>query len=50
MELGQMKEKKQFPSRENLNHAFHQLHEQITRITVEEEVEMMNEDPGEDKE
>jgi hypothetical protein len=49
MELGQMKEKKQFPSRDNLNHAFHQLHEQITRITVEEEVEMMKEDPEENE-
>lgn len=36
-----MKRKGKFPSRDNVNHAFHQLHEQITRITVAEEDEMV---------
>jgi hypothetical protein len=50
MELGLMKENKQSLSRENLNEAFHLLHDQITRITVEEEEEMIREDLAEEKE
>lgn len=37
-----MKTKKEFPSREELNEAFHLIQDQITRITVEEEQEMVN--------
>ncbi|HJV31494.1 MAG TPA: hypothetical protein VJ558_04810 [Bacillales bacterium] len=33
--------------RENLNEAFHQLHDQIIRIIVEEEEEMIKEDLAE---
>lgn len=36
-----MNPKKEFPSREELNEAFHLLQDQITRITVEEEQEMV---------
>jgi arsenate reductase-like glutaredoxin family protein len=34
--------KKEFPSREELNEAFHLLQDQITKITVEEEQEMVS--------
>jgi hypothetical protein len=37
-----MKTKKEFPSREELNEAFHLIQDQITRITVEEEQEMVS--------
>ncbi|WML45853.1 hypothetical protein [Neobacillus sp. PS3-40] len=43
-----MKEKRQFPSRENLDEAFHQLHDQITRITVDEEEEAVREELDEE--
>lgn len=35
-----MNKKREFPSREELNDAFHILQDQITRISVEEEQEM----------
>ncbi|WML47116.1 hypothetical protein RCG23_16240 [Neobacillus sp. PS3-34] len=38
-----MKEENNIPARENLDQAFHQLQDQITRITVKEEEEMMKE-------
>ncbi len=37
-----MNNKKEFPSRDELNEAFHLLQDQITKITVEEEQEMVN--------
>jgi hypothetical protein len=37
-----MKTKKEFPSRAELNEAFHLIQDQITRITVEEEQEMVS--------
>jgi hypothetical protein len=42
-----MNKKKQFPSQEELDEAFHFLHDAINRITVEEEVEMVSETKGE---
>jgi hypothetical protein len=39
-----MDKKGKFPSREDLDQAFHFLHDQITRISVVEEVEMIRED------
>lgn len=36
-----MGKKKSFPTREELNEAFHLLQDQITRITVEEDQEMI---------
>lgn len=36
-----MNTKKDFPSREQLDEAFHFLHDQINRISVEEEEEMV---------
>lgn len=39
-----MKERSEFPTREDLNEAFHLLQDQITRITVEEEEEMVSKD------
>lgn len=38
-----MTEKREFPSREELNSAFHELQDYITRISVEEEEEMVRE-------
>ncbi|WML54579.1 hypothetical protein RCG17_08255 [Neobacillus sp. PS3-12] len=37
-----MNKNREFPSREELNDAFHLLQDQITRITVEEEQEMVS--------
>jgi hypothetical protein len=37
-----MNKKREFPSREELNDAFHILQDQITRISVEEEQEMVS--------
>ncbi|MCQ6278927.1 hypothetical protein [Bacillus sp. EB600] len=37
-----MNKKREFPSRDELNEAFHLLQDQITKITVEEEQEMVN--------
>jgi hypothetical protein len=37
-----MNKNKEFPSREELNQAFHLLQDQITKITVEEEQEMVS--------
>jgi hypothetical protein len=49
-ELILMNKKEQFPSREDLDEAFHFLHEAITRISVDEEEEMvMKEDKGQVK-
>jgi hypothetical protein len=45
-----MKNKKNFPTREDLDQAFHYLHDQINRISVIEEVEMMKEEKEEIKE
>ncbi|MGG1676814.1 hypothetical protein ACIFOT_13840 [Neobacillus sp. NRS-1170] len=45
-----MKNKKNFPTREDLDQAFHYLHDQINRISVIEEVEMMKEEKEEYKE
>ncbi|WP_156324599.1 hypothetical protein [Bacillus sp. FJAT-27245] len=39
-----MKEKEQLPSREHLDEAFHSLQDLITRITVEEEEEMIKQE------
>ncbi|WP_223591851.1 hypothetical protein [Neobacillus bataviensis] len=39
-----MKNKNKFPNREDLDQAFHYLHDQINRISVIEEVEMMEEE------
>ncbi|MCL6571447.1 MAG: hypothetical protein K6T88_07135 [Bacillus sp. (in: Bacteria)] len=39
-----MNKKDKFPTREDLDQAFHFLHDQITRISVVEEVEMIKED------
>jgi len=36
-----MKQNQDFPSREELDQAFHFLHDQINRISVVEEVEML---------
>ncbi len=36
-----MDEKKKFPARKELDAAFHFLQDQITKITVEEEAEMI---------
>jgi hypothetical protein len=36
-----MNKKEPFPSREELDEAFHYLHDQINRITVDEEKEMV---------
>lgn len=41
-----MKKNKDFPSREELDQAFHFLHDQINRISVLEEVEMVKEENG----
>jgi hypothetical protein len=41
-----MNKKKQFPTREELDEAFHFLHDAINKITVEEEEEMMMKDQG----
>ncbi|WP_157081466.1 hypothetical protein [Neobacillus soli] len=42
-----MYKKDEFPTREDLDQAFHFLHDQITRISVIEEVEMVkNEGDG----
>ncbi|MEW9051883.1 MAG: hypothetical protein AB2392_12055 [Neobacillus sp.] len=37
-----MNKKEQFPTQEELDEAFHFLHDAINRITVEEEVEMIS--------
>lgn len=42
-----MKEKEQLPTREHLDEAFHSLQDQITRITVEEEEEMIKQEMDE---
>jgi hypothetical protein len=47
------KKEPSFPTREELDQAFHYLHEQINRISVDEEEEMVMEEhnfikPGED--
>jgi hypothetical protein len=39
-----MNEKNQFPSREELDEAFHFLHDQINKISVVEEVEMVKDE------
>jgi hypothetical protein len=39
-----MNKKSEFPTQEDLDQAFHFLHEQITRISVVEEVEMIKKD------
>ncbi|WHY85231.1 hypothetical protein QNH39_21835 [Neobacillus novalis] len=39
-----MKQKDKFPSREELDQAFHFLHDQINKISVVEEVEMIKKD------
>ncbi|MGG3468126.1 hypothetical protein ABES02_11670 [Neobacillus pocheonensis] len=36
-----MQKNKEFPSQEDLDQAFHYLHDQINRISVIEEVEMV---------
>ncbi|MEH7299320.1 MULTISPECIES: hypothetical protein [Neobacillus] len=38
-----MNKKNEFPSREELDEAFHFLHDQINKISVVEEVEMIKE-------
>ncbi|MDQ0198819.1 hypothetical protein [Neobacillus ginsengisoli] len=45
-----MRKKSQFPSRRDLDEAFHFLQDQITRISVDEEEEMvMNEKDGQEE-
>ncbi|MBT2699494.1 hypothetical protein J7E79_19085 [Bacillus sp. ISL-40] len=39
-----MNEKNEFPSREELDEAFHFLHDQINKISVVEEIEMVKEE------
>lgn len=39
-----MNKKNEFPSREELDEAFHFLHDQINKITVVEEIEMVKEE------
>ncbi|MEH6904141.1 hypothetical protein [Neobacillus drentensis] len=39
-----MNEKNEFPSREKLDEAFHFLHDQINKISVIEEIEMVKEE------
>ena len=39
-----MKQKNEFPSREELDEAFHYLHDQINWISVVEEVEMQKQE------
>jgi hypothetical protein len=39
-----MNEKNEFPSREELDEAFHFLHDQINKISVVEEIEMVKVD------
>ncbi|ULT56238.1 hypothetical protein L1999_24845 [Neobacillus drentensis] len=39
-----MKQKNEFPSREELDQAFHYLHDQINWISVVEEVEMQQQE------
>ena len=39
-----MNKKNEFPSREELDEAFHFLHDQINKISVVEEVEMVKEE------
>ncbi|MEH7439065.1 hypothetical protein V7182_16450 [Neobacillus drentensis] len=39
-----MNKKNEFPTRKELDEAFHFLHDQINRISVVEEVEMIKED------
>ena len=36
-----MKRNKEFPNREDLDQAFHYLHDQINKISVLEEIEMV---------
>lgn len=43
-ELIILHEKKQFPSREDLDQAFHFLHDQVNRISVDEEEEMVKQE------
>jgi hypothetical protein len=45
-----MNKKDHFPSREDLDQAFHFLHDQINKISVLEEVEMLNHEKEEHKE
>jgi hypothetical protein len=39
-----MNKKNEFPTREELDEAFHFLHDQINRISVVEEVEMVKDE------
>jgi len=39
-----MNKKNEFPTREELDEAFHFLHDQINKISVVEEVEMVKEE------
>lgn len=39
-----MPKNNQFPSREDLDQAFHFLHDQVNRITVDEEEEMVKQE------
>ncbi|MCM3115127.1 hypothetical protein M3610_07475 [Neobacillus sp. MER 74] len=39
-----MNKKNEFPTREELDQAFHFLHDQINKISVVEEVEMVKEE------
>ncbi|MFZ7944052.1 hypothetical protein [Neobacillus sp. 19] len=41
-----MNRKNEFPTREELDQAFHFLHDQINKISVMEEVEMIKKDSG----
>ncbi|MFJ7728194.1 hypothetical protein ACIQXV_18855 [Neobacillus sp. NPDC097160] len=45
-----MKRKNEFPTREELDQAFHYLHDQINRISVVEEVEMRKKENSMDEE
>lgn len=39
-----LNKRSQLPPREELDHGFHYLHDQITRISVEEEAEMVRQE------
>jgi hypothetical protein len=50
MGVSNMDKENQFPSREELDRAFHFLHDQINKISVAEEIEMQKDPNKEDPE
>ncbi|MCM3568181.1 hypothetical protein [Neobacillus mesonae] len=45
-----MNKENHFPSREELDEAFHFLHDQINRISIVEDIEMMKQEKDSEKE